>query len=396
MKKRIYVLNIMIFCLASLVLADTQKPNWKGKMAKRDGIPVVQNPKKPMLEGQVLSLVADLSIGIEEDGEEYMFSRISGIDVDGEENIYVLDYTEAHLDVYDREGKFVRTIGRKGQGPGEMASPFAVDITKEREIIIQDLNNRQFLFFSISGEYLKSVSAAKWIIVGARLDSQDNIIGIVSTMAAQQQQIELKKFDRDLQPLHSFCAFIKPRGTGIYNPFEPEIQWALLDDDRIVCGFPEDYELSIHDPGGRPVLHIVRAYSPVGVTEEEIEEAKKRLPAPTKMEFPRFHSAYQGITADEEGRIFVQTWEKTQDAGGFYYDIFDSSGRYAARTALPFRPSVWKKGRVYTVEETEEGFQVVKRYKVIWKLEIEMEQQEHDETEAEDFRMNTEERDSHA
>jgi hypothetical protein len=30
------------------------------------------------------------------------------------------------------------------------------------------------------------------------------------------------------------------------------------------------------------------------------------------------------------------------------------------------RPRVWKKKKLYTIEEDEEGFQVVKRYKVKW------------------------------
>jgi hypothetical protein len=369
MKKKICVLTIVFFSLAAAVFPGQQQPGWKGGIEKRDGLTVVQNPKKPKLSGQVLSFAGDLSIGVAEGEEEYMFSRISGIAVDEEDNIYVLDYTEAHLDVYDSEGSHVKTIGKKGQGPGEMASPFSIAITKNKEIVIQDLNNRKFLFFSMDGTYLKSVSAARWIIVGARVDSRNNIIGVVSTMGAEEQLLELKKFDSALNPLLSFCGFSKPRG-GDYNPFGPEIHWALLEDDRILCGYPEDYELNIFDPDGQPVLHIVREHDPIRVTEDDVEEIKKTLPAPVRVDFPRYHSAYQGLTVDDEGRLFIQTWEKTGDGTGFYYDVFDPAGRYAARVALPFKPSIWKKSKVYSIEENEEGFQLVKRYAVLWKQDI--------------------------
>jgi hypothetical protein len=48
--------------------------------------------------------------------------------------------------------------------------------------------------------------------------------------------------------------------------------------------------------------------------------------------------------------------------------VIEPEGQYRARLALKFRPQVWQNGRIYTMEEDEEGFQIVKRYKVTWKI----------------------------
>lgn len=73
------------------------------------------------------------------------------------------------------------------------------------------------------------------------------------------------------------------------------------------------------------------------------------------------------MNIDDEGRIFVQTYEKTSNENGYFYDVFDSESKYIAKIPLKVRPRVWKKNKLYTVEEDEVGYQYVKRYKVTWK-----------------------------
>lgn len=47
--------------------------------------------------------------------------------------------------------------------------------------------------------------------------------------------------------------------------------------------------------------------------------------------------------------------------------IRESEGRYIAKTPLKHRPFVLKKNKLYTVEEDEEGYQVVKQYNINWR-----------------------------
>jgi len=87
-----------------------------------------------------------------------------------------------------------------------------------------------------------------------------------------------------------------------------------------------------------------------------------------KLAIPRFHNAFRWISTDDEGRIYVMTWEHTPDGDGQYYDLFDAEGRYLAKIPLEFRPSVIKKNKFYTVTEDEEGFHLVKRFKANWSI----------------------------
>lgn len=70
------------------------------------------------------------------------FSRVGGVDVDREGNVYVLEAAVPEIRVYDPAGDLLRRIGRRGSGPGEFEggvrfgvvgdTVWAVDVTVNR------------------------------------------------------------------------------------------------------------------------------------------------------------------------------------------------------------------------------------------------------------------------
>jgi len=151
------------------------------------------------------------------------------------------------------------------------------------------------------------------------------------------------------------------------NPFMPISYLKIDENDNLVYGYPEDYTIQILNPEGKLLKKITREYDPVEVKEEEKEEFKKDAPPETRFNFSKYHSAYYMFILDDQGRIFVKTWEKTGTDGVNIHDVFDPEGRYLTRIYLKGRPTVCKRGKLYVVEKNEEGYPLVKRYKVIWK-----------------------------
>ena len=107
--------------------------------------------------------------------------------------------------------------------------------------------------------------------------------------------------------------------------------------------------------------------------EDKEEEIKERFGGPegiapgVKLSWNEHHNAFIYLSIDDEGRIFTRTYEKVSESDVYYYDVFDTEGKYIAKVTLGARPQTWKHGKLYTIEEDEEGFQLVKRYNVIWK-----------------------------
>lgn len=81
-----------------------------------------------MYEDNIFNLEEELVISEDISGEEYGFIALISFDVDDEGNIYALDTVAAQIKVFNKDGKKLRTIGKKGQGPRELMFPAGIEI----------------------------------------------------------------------------------------------------------------------------------------------------------------------------------------------------------------------------------------------------------------------------
>jgi len=372
MKNKIKVIPVVLFLsiLMMIVSCGKQKSEWEGTIEEENGVTVVKNPKEPMYKEDVFSLEEELSIGEAEGREEYMFLEVQSIAADDEERIYVLDYKANSVKIFGRNGDFIKKFGREGRGPGEFFVPSTIIITKESEIMVQNIFNLSF--FSLEGEFKESISSAKESLGPINIDSEGNIIGPTIVRDKENPRYELKKFGPKLNHLYSLD--FSPLPDAIrdgFNPFFPGLRWCLINGNQVVCGYMKEYELRIFDAKGNLIRKILKDYIPVKVTQEDVDKRLegKELPPQLKerMAIPEYHCPFRWLISDDEGRIFVLTYERVSEKEGYYYDVFDAEGKYIVKVALKTRPFLFKNNKLYTVEEDEEGYQYVKRYKVIWK-----------------------------
>jgi len=356
-----------------LVSCQQQKAEWKGTIEEENGVTVVKNPKEPMYEEDVCSIEEELTIGGEDKDSEPLFIDITYVRVDYEENIYVLDSRDCQIKVFDKNGKHIRKIGRKGQGPGEMQFPTMMDIVSGKEIMICDLRNNRISFYSLQGELLKEVSKGTFFrLITPMPDSHRNFVGSMRFQIKEKRIDELRKFDSNFKPIFTIEKLEYTDEPNDIYPYPPFILYIVLKDDKVLWGNWLHYQLQITDEAGRTTRKIIKDYSPAKITDEDKEkDIKERfgdegVPPDIKLIFPEYYPAFWHLSTDDEGRIFVQTFEKTVE-GSHCYDVFDSEGKYIVKIPFKVRPQTWKKNKLYTIEEDDEGYQYVKRYKVTWK-----------------------------
>ena len=369
MQKSIFI-GLLVICPLFLVSCNQQKSEWKGTVEERDGVTIVKNPKEPMYEEQVFSLIEDMTIGDNEVRSDYAFEVITTIRADDNGNIYVLDGKAEQVKVFDKNGKYLRDIGRQGQGPGEYSLPSGMHIMSENELMVSSIT-RRLSFFSLNGKFLRQISDSPDPFPFP--DSKGHFIVKTATMAAGENRItELKKLNSDLELLFTIGKLEVESTIGLkkLNPFSTLLFFTVLPDDCVVWGTNNEYRLTIVNTMGKTIKEIVKEFAPVRVTEEYKREYLERTDPLIRSrgisyEFPESFPVFRAISSDDEGRIYVWTFEKDDENKG-YYDVFDPEGIYVARIALESNPVYWKKGKLYSVHEDEEGFQLVKRYKVSW------------------------------
>jgi hypothetical protein len=375
--KKIIIL-IMMSCLCLPIACRKLKTSWKGTIETKDGVIIVKNPKEPIHKFPVLELTQDLVIKGSEEIEEQMFQSIHTLDVDGAGKMHILDEQAGNIKVFDHDGSFVKTIGRKGQGPGEFGMPISLFFSQQNQIIVNDMGQRKIQYFDKDGNYLKEFSIAdKFLFFGPMVTSTGDLV-VTYTIPQEKPLTVLQKLNPEFEPILTFASL--PMDTPpVIDIFVARsltsLRWAVTYNDEIVWADIKnpEYELRFFDTDGNLKRIITREYDPVSLT---IEDSKRLIDEtfgnnPTDqwdIRFPDNYPPFSGFSFDDQGRLFVKRYEKEAHKEGGLYDIFDSEGKYTAQVRLAMNPMIWKKGHMYTIEDDAEGFKAVKRYKVDWKI----------------------------
>jgi hypothetical protein len=374
---RLFFIKFLLI-LAVFVSCGKQQAEWKGTIEELDGITIVNNPKTPIYSGDVFSLEQELSIyGIRpSDG------KTIEIDVDESENIYIYNPMSDVIEIYNKEGEYLRMIEGK-EFKLLMSNKF--QLTPQKEVMGCHVRSIYLAFFSLEGTFLRKISFKNDVkILKIRKTPRGNYIGIEET----NKGWELVLYDPDLQPALSI--FLAQGATiSSLESNKPPIAFSMTE-DKIVWGYKPEYEIQIITLDGKTIKRIKKDHDKAKVSNEVLvrHQQKERmwkeqeriwkennvLPNGRMSNWLDHYPAYTNIFIDEQGRIFVEVFIK-RDFDSVYettLDIFDQQGRYIARGSLPniVIKQVWKNGKLYTVERIkDEPWDIfsIRRYKVSWK-----------------------------
>ncbi|MCX6563863.1 MAG: 6-bladed beta-propeller [Candidatus Aminicenantes bacterium] len=375
-KSFVRLLNAFILIVFSSSTLSAQKPPWKGTIAKDGEVVVVRNPKEPLYNKPILTLKEDYAIGGPQAKGEYVIALPTSLAVDEKGYLFVLDFKESGIKVFDETGTYVRTIGRLGQGPGEIGAAWSISLPQgSSELALYDIRNRKLTFFSLEGKFLRSIPL-RGMIAGIKTDSQGNAYVSATEFGPGQPMDTLKKMSADMSRVLAEISS-RPEDDS-HNPFAPREYWVVDARDRLIYGEGKTYEIRYHDPAGKLIRKVLRDGGPLKVTQKDIDEfADRKTPAGINpvYNYSSHHGAYRSFFVDDLGRLFVQTWERTPDNRQDIHEIFDAEGRFIGRVPLSrhadlINPKVRliRSGKYYAIEPDAEGYEVVKRYSIVWEI----------------------------
>jgi hypothetical protein len=348
-------------------------PAWRGSIETVDGVQVVRNPKAPMYPQGALVLQEELTIGVAEGAEEYTFVSLRGITVDDQGAIFALDQRKPRVDVFSGDGSHIRSIGRRGQGPGEFQTPFFIALAPGGEILVGGMD--RLSFFDRTGVFLRSQQNTVQPFAFIKFLENGDTVGTRMVMEEQNPRFEVVLCGHDIKPKVVLASSPMPEPppppgeSGRYALFSSVIRWDISGGREIVCADgQEGYRLSVFDAGGRLTRTIHKEYDPVPVIDLDVERQMKQhgFKSRNEVTFPRFLPPIWWVYADEDGRIYVSTWQRNPDTGIALFNIFDAEGRYLCDYLIPGEPLVFKDGKLYAIVEDNDGIQYIKRYRMIW------------------------------
>ncbi len=351
----------------------------KASPPQAPAVPLVANQLQPR-DGVVTPKLTELwSVGGENDPQAELINRPYEIRLAADGTVYVLDWGDCCVRVFDPRGKFLRQVGRKGQGPGDFDTPCWFDVDDQGRIHVTDMRNMRVTRYDAAGKFESSFRLTK-PSSPLRVDSRGRIwTGETSTGEPQlsgdfkviQRMLTVVRYDGDgrnplrLGPFASDKMMMKAvSGGGVVSgssPLTPQCGWGVGPDGRLWLGHNAGYELGVYDPDGKPLFRFSRPFKPVHNKgfDKIGPEYRKNTVVPETL--PAFAP---DIFFDEAGNAWLRMFRNEDEGEPFRYDVFSPRGTYLNQYVLPCRIYQALNGRMIAVVETEEGFKSLKCYRV--------------------------------
>jgi hypothetical protein len=340
-------------------------------------VEVIENGKKPgFVQGMPSNIEFKrlVTIGVSDDPNQ-AFSQLAGFVVVDDGRVFALDMQDKKVKIYNSEGKFIRAFGREGQGPGELSMPSGISMTPKGELMVEDAMNRRLSYFSLEGEFLRQLSIAdKTGLVNLNIGPGGNMLGREIVLEENQMFFDIKMYDQKLKPLFKIDRMLFPNPLqGKINIMEIISLYQFDSRAHVVYGCTDQYEIKFYDREGRHYRTVKKDYDPVKITQTDMDEMVARIPDTAginlkeRLEFPENFPAYSFFSLDEKNYLYIRTYEKGRNENEYALEVFNPDGRFFAKAFTEATPMLWKGRKVYSIEENEEGYQVIRGYEAQWK-----------------------------
>lgn len=299
------------------------------------------------------------------------FRKIRAMDVDEKGKLCILDAELNRVFIFDGQGKLIREIGgRNASEPFDTAS--GVAIGANGEIAVSDYGKQTVLYFSKDGDFLRQFRRDDLCLYSVSILKNGNIAAMTAPLGGGPFRIEARILTADLEGIATRGSVLSPQQGKTIDPFWISPTWKAGGNTRLYYSHPVRYKIEVFDHAGQWIMDIIKEVPPIKITEAEKEEASRQfIPPGYQWKFSEYHAAFQDFSVDDAGHVFVRTWEKSPEPGGFMFDIFDDRGRQIGRFSLNIKPTLWKYSKMYAIEGAASGAQMVKRYSVEWENSLE-------------------------
>lgn len=307
---------------------------------------------------------------------------LSGIAVDRAGIVYVSDRGASKVWVFDAEGRSVRGIGRKGQGPGEFESPTGLAVGPDGRLWVRDLSRvSRFTADPATGRLTRFEASfngpmmADWMNSRASRFMSDGSVTFPEfgvTYRVQPPPRTGRWFTYDAAgnlrdsidvpwlpnlPATSARVMISANsGRMIHGlnhvPFAPIPVFDVTPRGTVLVGDGSAYVIRELDRAGKVVREFKRTVAPERIPAAERRDSTRALkaridsltvpqhtvqgvpPEVWALKLPETYPPYMAVYAGVDGRVWVRRWVAGGQARSVF-DVFESDGRFRAVVEVP-------------------------------------------------------------
>lgn len=369
------------------------------------GVVVAKNDLRAAVGVCSVAAEPSIRIGASEGGPEHELHRVFGASRLSDGSIALVNQGSQQLRVYDRSGRYVRSAGRQGRGPGEFAAAFHLWVLPGDTVWVGDYRPWQFLVFGPDGAWLRTVRpepplpnppAVMEVFADGRVLLAERPIGPDGGNWSRQT-LTLVLYSPDGAVLDTVATV-------------PDSRWGMLPNSQfglvplfessarvdasgatLAIGHGSSPELRIYELADSLSLRRIMQWSTGNrtISTEEIAVERARIEGqyanldpglrrefvapqisddrPVAEQFP----AFTGLRVARDGGIWVREFVRPSERARQPWLRFDSSGRYVCRAELPDAVEVLEFGADYVLvkEAGELDVEMVNLYELTFESE---------------------------
>lgn len=283
------------------------------------------------------------------------FGQIAALKADSAGRIYVLDFLSQDIRVFEKDGTYSHTIGRKGEGPGELMRAAGLNWGSDGHLWVWDPGGR-FSVFTAAGEFIESRPRrvrgvvypwrGEFDVDGSLIDWGLDYPGLDSRTGGSPRRIIYYpvRFSGDFEKgdtLPTLEFEFELTGDGERMLFSEGLSSFQDRRGSIWFAYNKTFTLYRRTLEGDTTLQFSIEAVPPSVAQTDIDSVRaqyeERGPpnsAPSPDMFASTKPMIRRIFSDNQGHVFVLS-EQEDLALGTFVDVFRDSGRHLGRLDLP-------------------------------------------------------------
>lgn len=311
------------------------------------------------------------------DGTDALIAEPWSIAVDSRGDIFQTDWKVNAIQEWDRGGKFVRSIGRKGQGPGEFEVPIEIAIRNDTLLAYASNESRVSLWHTdgrLIREWRVDFCCGDAPMFGS---GSTALIRIVTHHDGSDRDAAIQ-FRLDGTIVDTTLLLPQPAPHVWHNkrgefpiPFWPYREGTFNSRGGYISGDANSYTLTIGRAGSDTARLIELPGSRTRVDDAYVDSvfasyARSPMLAgiPKRSDIPGVQPYFTKLYADEHDNIWIQRPDGRGQLGGF--DVIDANGTFLGTVAAPradLRAIVLRNGRLYALSDND-GEPVIRIYRI--------------------------------
>lgn len=333
------------------------------------------------------------------DSGEYIIGMIQDVTVDSVGRVFIADNNQKTIHVFSSDGRYLKRLGRDGNGPGEFSfikrlqivgsKLYAFDHSLIRVITLnlEDLSDVQTLSLGHNRSQFPALSKSYPSIDDLYVRRDNMFIAkyiyndVTATIKWQNFNLfgQYYLLDTTGSILETIMEFVDAERTQFVHlnaimgipikPFFGNTITAIGSDDRIYMVQPEHFLMKTFSPQGNYENSFYYGLEQIKLTEESANDAnvidmfKSNM---HNMNLPEFWPVVTDMLIDDQDQLWVATTVANFEV--FEWWVVETSGELIARFDWPRNKPIEyiANGNIFTKETDEEsGLQQIVRYKIV-------------------------------